>query len=373
MILKLTPFSDSTSTVILVLDGYQNSTKDLEHASRQKYSCATHAVDRDKKIPVSQKKFFSNSTNKENLIGFLIHWLENSLIFQGVGFSLTMRKGQRDADTLVVKSAREECEKSAGPVAVHGTDTDLLMLMLFHCHSYKNIFYNKINVSDVWELMSDAERKVFLVAYCFTGVDTVSSIFGKGKASLLELFSSNGEIRDVIVPAFLDPNSSMDKIDELGVRLMRIIYGKTADVTLTKMRVDAYNKQCVSGKIKPERLPPTEDAALFHGRRAFQQCREWVLLDPDLTDTPFGWCWDGDMAMYLPVYTTRPVAPRELESFVSCNCHGTCSKNICTCFQNRVKCLPSVCGHCSAEGNCQNLDDIEIEDPDEMELGDSDE
>ena len=63
-----------------------------------------------------------------------------------------------------------------------------------------------------------------------------------------------------------------------------------------------------------------------------------------LTDTPFGWCWDADMAMYLPVYTSLPVAPRELESFVSCNCHGSCSKNICTCFQNSVKCLPSKGG-----------------------------
>ena len=74
----------------------------------------------------------------------------------------------------------------------------------------------------------------------------------------------------------------------VSIVLMRIVYGKTADVSLTNMRYDAYNKQCMSGKIKPECLPTTEDTAFQHGRRVFQQCREWMLLDPDLTDTPFG-------------------------------------------------------------------------------------
>ena len=116
----------------------------------------------------------------------------------------------------------------------------------------------------------------------------VSSLFGKGKGSILRLICFNDEISDMITHASLDPNTSIDCIDELGVRLMCIVYGKTADVSLTNMRYDAYNKQCMSGKIKPECLPTTEDSAFQHGWRLFLQCREWMLLDTDLMDTPFG-------------------------------------------------------------------------------------
>ena len=111
----------------------------------------------------------------------------------------------------------------------------------------------------------------------------------------------------------------------------------------------------MSGKIKPECLPRTENTAFQHGRRVYQQCREWMLLDPDMTDTPFSWQWDRDRCMFLPVYTSKPVANKELETLISCNCQGSCSLKT-------VKCIPIVCGHCSAEGNCQNLEAVEGQD-----------
>ena len=42
--------------------------------------------------------------------------------------------------------------------------------------------------------------------------------------SILRLYCSNNEISDMIVHAFLDPNTSIDCIDDLGVRLMRIVH-----------------------------------------------------------------------------------------------------------------------------------------------------
>ena len=108
---------------------------------------------------------------------------------------------------------------------------------------------------------------------------------------------------------------------------------------------DAYNKQCMFGKIKPECLPTTENTAFQYGGRVFQQCREWMLLDPDLTDTPFSWQWDRDRRMFLPVYNSKTVATKELETFISCHCQGSCSKNIYYYSLNSVKCIPSVCGH----------------------------
>ena len=40
---------------------------------------------------------------------------------------------------------------------------------------------------------------------------------------------------------------------------------------------------------KPERLPPSCGAALQYGRCVFTQLKEWVLLDGNLTEGPYGW------------------------------------------------------------------------------------
>ena len=353
--------SMSAAMIVLIFDGYAPSAKDLDHASRQKYSCARQLVGKDKKILVNRNRFFSNGPNKECLIEFLRTWLNASDILQGSAVTLIIKKSDKDADTLTVKSAKEESEKTNQPVVVHGTDTDILMLLLFHGHMNTNLFYNNININCLWGLMSVGERQTFLVAYCFSGVDTVSSLFGKGKSTILKLFSTNPEVRDIIVPAFLNPSSRLERIDDLGIRLMRIVYGKSPDKPLSKLRYEAYNKQCLMGKVKPERLPPTKGATIQHMRRVFQQCCEWVLLDTDLRSIPLGWEWNNDRGLFLPIYSEFPAAPSELEVFISCNCEGTCSKNNCSCYKNNVKCLPSVCGKCELGGNCLNLrlDDIE--------------
>ena len=161
----------------------------------------------------------------------------------------------------------------------------------------------------------------------------MSSLFGKGKGSILRLFCSNNEISDMIAHAFLDPNASIDCIDE-----WECVYAHCVSH-------DAYNKQCMSANIKPECLPTAENTAFQHGRRVFRQCCEWTLLDHYLTDALFCWQWVRDRRMFLLVYTSKPVATKELETFISCHCQGSCSKNIYYYSLNSVNSIPSVCGH----------------------------
>ena len=352
----------------LVFDGYLPSAKDLEHVARMKFWCTEQAVDEDKKILVTKNKFFSSSENKENLVKFLTSWLPTCDTLADLK-DFMIEKGDRDADTLVVKKAREQCENSDDPVVVHGTDTDLLILLLHHCHTYQNLWFGTINIKELWDKISADERSVLLVAYCFSGVDTVSSFFGKGPASILKLFSTNREIRDIIAPSFLDPSASgpsLEMIDMMGIRLVRLIYGKSADMSLSKLRFDSYNKQCLAGKVAPERLAPTKGAAIQHCRRAYQQCREWVMLDTDIGCSLLGWRWDSIRALYLPIYSELPAAPAELDKFVSCKCKsirdgGCCSSGNCSCVKNGVRCIPSICATCIPGGSCQNLNSIEVE------------
>ena len=53
--------------------------------------------------------------------------------------------------------------------------------------------------------------------------------------------------------------------------------------------------------------------------------------------------------MFLPVYISKPVTTKELETFISCHCRGSCSKNIYYYSLNSVK-------------TCQNLEAVEGQD-----------
>ena len=132
--------SMSAAMIVLIFDGYAPLAKDLEHASRLKCSCARQLFGKDKKNLVNRNRFFSNGSNKECLIAFLRIWLNMSDILQGSAVTLIIKKSDKDADMLTVKSAKEESEKTNQPVVVHGTDTDILMLLVFHSHMNTNLF-----------------------------------------------------------------------------------------------------------------------------------------------------------------------------------------------------------------------------------------
>ena len=93
--------------------------------------------------------------------------------------------------------------------------------------------------------------------------------------------------------------------------MMRKIYGRGGSVSLSALRYRAYLKQCAKGQIKPQRIPPTEGAALQHGRRGFHQLSEWVQLDVYYKGTPPGWQWGNDGG-FVPVYNRAPMAPKHL-------------------------------------------------------------
>ena len=69
---------------------------------------------------------------------------------------------------------------------------------------------------------------------------------------------------NIIVPAFLNPSTQVSLIDDLGVQLMRIIFGKKPDIIipLATPRYNGYIKQCSKGKLRPERLPPSKAATV---------------------------------------------------------------------------------------------------------------
>ena len=262
-------------------------------------------------------------------------------------------KSNKDADTLVVQTAVTQTNGGNKSVQVLANDSDILFLLVYHGHQFQNLRFGDVLIHQVWDVMTEAQRQWFLLAYAYSGCDTVSHIFGKGKVAIMKMFTDpkNGEILAPILEAFMNPDTPLEVIDREGVRLMQLIYGDISK-SLGELRYIAYRKQIANGKVTPERIPTSEGAGKQHSRRTFSTLREWILLKVNLQ--PHGWELRDDG--FYPVYSTDPVAPIELFKLIYCNCKGNCLTNMCNCFKNNVKCMPGICGSCDDPLSCDNLE-----------------
>ena len=110
------------------------------------------------------------------------------------------------------------------------------------------------------------------------------------------------------------------------------------------------------GKIEPEKLPPTDDAARLHGLRAHHQIITWSSLG-NLVKPPTDWGWKICGDVLSPIQTTLSIAPPELEKIIRCKCSTAgerpCSTNTCTCRKNGLHCV-QACRNCRGESCCNS-------------------
>ena len=63
--------------------------------------------------------------------------------------------------------------------------------------------------------------------------------------------------------------------------------------------------------ISPEKLPPTERAAYFHGLRSHYQIILWSLID-DFEINATEWGWKIQDGVITPIMTDKDIAPETL-------------------------------------------------------------
>lgn len=107
--------------------------------------------------------------------------------------------------------------------------------------------------------------------------------------------------------------------------------------------------------IAPEKLPPTENTAHFHGLRVHHQVMTWRLLDKDFSFEPIDWGWELIDGTLVPITNQVDISPPSLKSFIRCNCKITspnpCGTRACTCFKYNIPCLPACKGCRGTECN----------------------
>ena len=100
-----------------------------------------------------------------------------------------------------------------------------------------------------------------------------------------------------------------------------IVYDKTSDL----QQVNEARQEMFCQKEKAmERLPPTQDALLQHTKRAAYQAGIWCTSEQIEQHVPSPECWGWTLAenIWIPVWTTLPIAAEVCSELIKCGCKG---------------------------------------------------
>lgn len=180
--------------VTIVFDGYETDTTKVAERNRRsvKNSSLDYAFEEDMQLKVAQDKFLSNTNNKARFITKLRqHLTENSI---------SSEQADGDADRLIVTTA---IDSSFSNVVIVVEDIDVLVLLIALTPDTKEIYFlkpprgktpQKVYSSDSLDELPNCKENV-LFLHAFTGCDTTSAFFNKGKSKFATMFESRKSLQ----------------------------------------------------------------------------------------------------------------------------------------------------------------------------------
>ena len=238
-------------------------------------------------------------------------------------------------------------------IVINTIDTDVLILLIANLSSHlrKNLrvlVYAKMVRSGIHHNLramileldhSICEALPFF--YAFSGCDTVSSFFSKGKCKGWDIWMEDrSNLDEVFIRLGNEPgeltNTDMNIIEKFVTKM----YTKQ-NKSLTLLRIELFKYMKDSDLRK---LPPSREALEQHTRRAcYQAGYVWKETVRDIVlPNPENWGWVLEENVYKPRWQQQncPISIEKLT--ITCSCHkGTC-KN-CKCSKAGFLCI-SMCG-----------------------------
>jgi hypothetical protein len=349
----------SNRLVIVIFDGYgaQLSTKSVEQSRRSsKATSATIAVSPQINTSTTQAEFLGNGANKTSLIKLLSAELRN------VG--ILTDQAEADADSLIVSTAVEYSNINL-EVHVVSKDADILVSLLHHKPPGQSIILispqpgglePKYIDIDKLQVSLGPLKELILFAHAFTGTDTTSAAYRRGKAQALDLLRKRPDLREE-VSIFYKRDVTQEEIAVAGEHFFLAWYTVEKHTSLNIARFYKFKqmiaRQSVTKPMKINVLPPTSDSAKQHSLRAYlliQQCQGVAL---DCTQ----WGWEMRSDVLSPVGSEKPAAPERLLQLIYCNCKMGCKTDACKCRKAGRSCT-AMCGTCLGEV-CYNAPAVE--------------
>lgn len=182
-------------TASIVFDGYEDlSTKSNEHLRRIKSKCEDIIVNEINTLATThQERFLSNEYNKRQLITLI----SQHLLSDGQ----QVKNCSGDADTSIVETAITLATNAEDTVVVIADDTDVAVMLMYHWKdSIQDIIFYSERLQKGWSIKSTqlsivALKEHLLFIHTWSGCDTVSAPFGKGKVSFLILWRDVMKLR----------------------------------------------------------------------------------------------------------------------------------------------------------------------------------
>jgi len=247
-----------------------------------------------------------------------------------------------------------------------GEDIDLLVLVTtLSPSSCTNIYFLKPGKLKLDHLCYSANNLKYskhvkdniLFLHAFSGCDTTSAFFRKGKIQFVKLLDKKNELQD-IVSIFLDDNANANDIDDAGQLFITTLYAdKCAEMSsLDKLRYQLFAKSLMKKSFNLASLPPTQAAARQHSLRTYHQIQMWIGNEKN----PLDWGWKNTKYGLVPITTNKDAAPQSVLKKVSCKCAKGC-RGSCSCRKLGMTCS-NICFNCRGQSctNCLKDDQEEF-------------
>lgn len=311
--------------------------------------CTDIELDENMLLKIAQDKFLSNNKNKNHLIEILRLKLTDNNIFTC--------QAESDADKLIVDTAINLKTKN---VVIVSEDIDILVILTALVDEDREIYFLKPSRGKVQQKIFSSKslensfpkcKEHILFLHAFTGCDTTSTFFKKGKIKFAKNFEKRHDLHES-AKVFKNVNEDANNIFEAGITCILGLYGAPAKIKdLNTLRFNSFIKATAKKtSLVLSSLPPTTDAAFEHLKRVYLQIQIWLGNDVNIEN----WGWKYSRNMLIPVTMTQLPAPDNLLQMLFCNCKKGCGA-ACGCRKSGLYCSVA-CLQCN--DNCSNTQPI---------------
>lgn len=228
------------SSTTVVFDGYDGgpTIKDNTHQRRRHNNHPVVSFTAETNFSGKKEEFLSRDINKQRLIQIISGELKER--------GCTVINATADADVYIVNAVVET--SLLHTTTLIGEDTDLLVLLLYYSHGdSKDLYFRSdkskaqgsFNVYDITRLKAILGQDIcsrLLFIYAITGCDSTSRIYGVSKKTIFQKILKGNPVLWSCAKTFSTPNQTTKVIDELGCKVMPVLYGGTCTDSLAKMR-----------------------------------------------------------------------------------------------------------------------------------------
>lgn len=213
---------------------------------------------------------------------------------------------------------KEAMNLESKDVVVVSEDIDVLVILTALVDKAREIYFLKPSRGKVQQKIFSSKclekslpncKEHILFLHAFTGCDTTSAFFNKGKIKFAKNFEKRIDLHDS-VKVFENINEDPNNILQAGVACILSLYGAPSKAhDLNTLRYNSFIKATAKNtSVLLSSLPPTTDAAFEHLKRVYLQIQVWLGNDVVIEN----WGWKYSNNMYIPITMNQLPAPDNL-------------------------------------------------------------